>query len=179
MVASRKNNQTENSFDIEEEVEFLSKTQIKAQAEELQKLGTSLVHLGPSALAKIPMDAELLEAVMLARKILRKKEGYRRQLQLIGKLMRSRDVTPIEQALLTIKSSHKKATNAFHKIEELRDKIITEGDSKIESTLVEYPLLDRQKLRQLFRQAQKQQADNKAPKASREMFKYLKDVIIG
>ncbi|WP_158965668.1 ribosome biogenesis factor YjgA [Paraglaciecola sp. L3A3] len=179
MVAPRKNNPTEDSFDIEEDTELLSKTQIKAQADELQKLGTSLVHLGPSALAKIPMDTELLDAIMLARRIMRKKEGYRRQLQLIGKLMRNRDVAPIEQALLTIKSSHKKATNALHKIEELRDTIIIEGDSKIESTLDEYPLLDRQKLRQLFRQAQKQQADNKPPKASRELFKYLKDVIIG
>ena len=178
MVAPRKNNPTEDSFDIEEDTELLSKTQIKAQADALQKLGTSLVHLGPSALAKVPMDSELLDAIMLARKIQRKKEGYRRQLQLIGKLMRNRDVTPIEQALLTIKSSHKKATNAFHKIEELRDDIIAQGDSKIESTLADYPLLDRQKLRQLIRQAKKQQAENKPPKASRELFKYLKEAIL-
>ncbi|MCF2947350.1 ribosome-associated protein [Paraglaciecola aquimarina] len=179
MVDPRKNIDVEEDFDIEEDTEFLSKTQIKAQANELQKLGTSLVDLGASELAKIPLDAELLDAVMLARRILRKKEGYRRQLQLIGKLMRSRDVVPIEQALLNIKSAHKKANNAFHRIEELRDEMIAQGDQKIEDTLVEEPLLDRQKLRQLVRQAKKQQAENKPPKASRELFKYLKEVIIG
>lgn len=179
MVSPRKNIDVEENFDIEEDAEFLSKTQIKAQANALQKLGISLVDLGLSELAKIPLDTELLDAVMLARRILRKKEGYRRQLQLIGKLMRSRDVEPIEQALLNIKSAHKKANNAFHRIEELRDEIIAEGDSKIETLLAEYSTLDRQKLRQLMRQAKKQQADNKPPKASRELFKYLKEVIIG
>ncbi|MGJ8680133.1 ribosome biogenesis factor YjgA [Paraglaciecola sp.] len=179
MVAPRKNKDVEESFDIEEDIEFLSKTQIKAQANALQKLGISLVDLGASELAKVPLDSELLDAIMLARKILRKKEGYRRQLQLIGKLMRSRDVVPIEQALLNIKSAHKKANNAFHKIEELRDDMIAQGDEKIEATLAEEPLLDRQKLRQLVRQANKQKAENKPPKASRELFKYLKEIMIG
>lgn len=178
MVATRKNNDVEDNFDIEDETELLSKTQTKAQATALQKLGTSLVALGPSALAKVPLDDELLDAIMLARKILRKKEGYRRQLQLIGKLMRSRDIEPIEQALLNFKSAHKKANNVFHRIEELRDEIIAEGDKKIEELLADNPLFDRQKLRQLQRQAKKQLTDNKPPKASRELFKYLKEVMI-
>ncbi len=108
----------------------------------MQKLGESLVQLGQSSLAKIPMDPELLDAVMLARKILRKKEGYRRQLQLIGKIMRNIDIAPIEQALNNIKSSHKKLNDAFHGTEMLRDSILNEGDSKIESTIADYPLLD-------------------------------------
>lgn len=177
MAPTKKHNDVEENFDIDEDTELLSKTQLKAQMLDLQKLGTSLVSLSTAELAKIPMDSDLLDAIMLARKILRKKEGYRRQLQLIGKLMRHRDVTPIEQALLNIKSSHKKANNAFHKIELLRDDIIANGDSSIEATIEDYPLLERQKVRQLVRQAKKQQADNKPPKASRELFKYLQYVI--
>lgn len=179
MVAPSKNKDVEDVFDISEENELLSKTQIKAQMLERQKLGESLVHLGQSSLAKVPMDAELLDAVMLARKIIRKKEGYRRQLQLIGKIMRHIDVTPIEQALLTIKSAQKKLNNAFHELEQLRDEILAEGDNKIESTLETYPHLERQKLRQLVRQANKQQATNKPPTASRELFQYLKQAIDG
>ena len=93
--------------------------------------------------------------------------------------MRSRDTAPIEQAMLVIKSAHKKQNNEFHKLEQLRDDILVQGDSKIESALAEYPSLDRQKLRQLVRQAKKQKSENKAPKAARELFKYLKDTIIG
>jgi ribosome-associated protein len=179
MVAPKKNKDVEDTFDIDEENEQLSKTQIKAQMLEMQKLGESLVHLGQSSLAKIPMEPELLDAVMLARRILRKKEGYRRQLQLIGKIMRSVDVTAIEQALLTIKSAHKKLNNAFHELEILRDDILLLGDRKIEECIADYPAFDRQKLRQYFRQANKQKAENKPPKASRELFQYLKEVING
>jgi ribosome-associated protein len=179
MVAPKKNKDVEDEFDVNEENELLSKTQIKAQMVAMQKLGESLVHLGQSSLAKVPMETELLDAVMLARKILRKKEGYRRQLQLIGKIMRNTDIVAIEQALSNIKSAHKKLNNAFHEIEMLRDDILSEGDSKIEATLVDYPELDRQKLRQYVRQANKQQTENKPPKASRELFQYLKQIING
>jgi len=179
MVAPKKNKDVEDEFDVNEENEQLSKTQIKAQMVARQKLGESLVHLGQSSLAKVPMEEELLDAVMLARKILRKKEGYRRQLQLIGKIMRNVDVVAIEQALSNIKSAHRKLNDAFHGIEVLRDDILREGDSKIESTITEYPLLDRQKMRQFVRQANKQQAENKPPKASRELFQYLKLIING
>ena len=179
MVAPKKNKDVEDEFDVNEENEQLSKTQIKAQMVAMQKLGESLVHLGQSSLAKVPMEEELLDAVMLARKILRKKEGYRRQLQLIGKIMRNVDVTAIEQALSNIKSAHKKLNDAFHSIEVLRDDILKEGDSKIESTISDYPLLDRQKMRQYVRQANKQAAENKPPKASRELFQYLKQIING
>ena len=179
MVAPKKNKDVEVEFDVNEDEEQLSKTQIKAQMVAMQKLGESLVHLGQSSLAKVPMEEELLDAVMLARKILRKKEGYRRQLQLIGKIMRNVDTQAIEQALNNIKSAHKKLNDAFHGIEILRDQILQEGDSKIEATIADYPLLDRQKLRQYVRQANKQQAENKPAKASRELFQYLKQVING
>jgi ribosome-associated protein len=56
---------------------------------------------------------------------------------------------------------------------------LNEGDSKIESTIADYPLLDRQKMRQYVRQANKQLAENKPPKASRELFQYLKQIING
>jgi ribosome-associated protein len=179
MVAPKKNKDVEDEFDVSEENEQLSKTQIKAQMVAMQKLGESLVHLGQSSLSKIPMDPELLDAVMLARKILRKKEGYRRQLQLIGKIMRNIDIAPIEQALNNIKSAHKKLNDAFHGTEMLRDAMLKEGDSKIESAITDYPLLDRQKLRQYVRQASKQLAENKPPKSSRELFQYLKQIING
>jgi ribosome-associated protein len=179
MVAPKKNKDVEVEFDVSEEDEQLSKTQIKAQMVAMQKLGESLVHLGQSSLAKVPMEEELLDAVMLARKILRKKEGYRRQLQLIGKIMRNTDIAAIEHALNNIKSAHKKLNDAFHGTEMLRDEILLQGDSKIESTIAEYPKLDRQKVRQYVRQANKQLAENKPPKASRELFQYLKQVING
>jgi ribosome-associated protein len=117
--------------------------------------------------------------VLLARRIIGKKEGYRRQLQLIGKMMRHRDNVAIEQAVQVIKSAHQTSSAAFHKIEVLRDNIIKVGDEKIEQAVEKYPSLDRQKLRQLSRQANKELTSNKPPKAARELFKYLQQAING
>jgi ribosome-associated protein len=179
MAAPKKNKDVESDFQIDDETEILSKTQLKQQMLDQQKLGESLIDLSQTELAKIPMDEALLDAVLLARRIIGKKEGYRRQLQLIGKMMRHRDNVAIEQAVQVIKSAHQTSSAAFHKIEVLRDNIIKVGDEKIEQAVEKYPSLDRQKLRQLSRQANKELTSNKPPKAARELFKYLQQAING
>lgn len=160
----------------DQEFEGKSKTQLKNEMQDLQQLGLKLVGLGPAALAKIPLDGELSDAINLAKRIDRKKEGYRRQLQFIGKLMRTRDVEPIQQALDLLENKHQQATAQFHKLERLRDDIVEQGDSAINQAIELYPDLERQKLRQLSRQAQKEALQNKPPKSSREIFQYLRQI---
>jgi ribosome-associated protein len=154
-----------------------SKTQIKQEAEVLKKLGFVLVELTPGQLADIPIDDELREAISLANRINKKKDGFRRQIQLIGKLLRQREIEPIEDAINRLKAHHLQSNKHFHKLEQFRDNIIATGDAGIQAVLSEYPDLDRQKLRQLQRQAVKQKEAEKPPKASREIFQYLKQNI--
>ncbi|MBT1065992.1 ribosome-associated protein [Bowmanella sp. Y26] len=160
----------------DQEFEGKSKTQLKNEMQDLQQLGLKLVGLGPAALAKVPLDQELSDAINLAKRIDKKKEGYRRQLQFIGKLMRTRDVEPIQQALDLLENKHQQATAQFHKLERLRDDIVANGDSAINHAMELYPTLERQKLRQLSRQAQKEAQQNKPPKSSREIFQYLRQI---
>lgn len=166
-----------NFISKDQEPEFKSKTQLKQESLAIQKLGESLVELGAAALAKIPLDNELSEAILLARKINRKKDGFRRQLQLIGKMMRHRDCVPIQTALDQLQLSHQIQTQKFHHIEQARDRILEQGDDAINTLIAEHPNLDRQKLRQLSRQANKQKEQSKPPKAAREIFQYLKEII--
>jgi ribosome-associated protein len=167
---------TDPHFDIDpEETDEKSKTQLKNEMLALRKMGLTLVDLTQATLLKIPLDDELKDAIMLARRINRKKDGFRRQLALIGKMLRNRDVETIEHALLVIESGHHKAVSKFHKLEELRDDLIHRGDEAINTAVEEHEQLDRQKLRQLIRQATKEAAENKPPKSSRELFKYLKE----
>jgi len=69
-----------------------SKTQRKHQMHELQRLGERLVALAPQQLARIDLPDALREQIELARRI-RAREGLRRQLQYIGRLMRSQNVS--------------------------------------------------------------------------------------
>ena len=162
--------------DQDDEIEWVSKSQMKREMHALQELGEALIKLKPSELAKVPLDDELQEAIALAHKLISKKEreGLRRHLQFVGKLMRSRDVTAIEQSLAAF--DHKSAVvNAhFHRLEQWRDRLVKEGDKGVDALLAEYHQLDRQKLRQMARQARKELAANLPPKAYRELFQYLK-----
>lgn len=62
-------------------------------------------------------------------------EGRRRQLQLIGKMLRQRDVEPIRQALDKLKNRHNQQVVLFHKLEHLRDRLIVEGDDAVAEVL--------------------------------------------
>lgn len=157
----------------EEHDDYKSKSQVKREMQEIKKIGDKLVNLG-AALKQVPIDDELAAAIELARRINKKKDGYRRQLLFIGKLLRVRDLDPIEQALKQLEMHHQQNTAKFHQLEMLRDKLLGGGDAEIQETLEEYPFLERQKLRQLLRTAQKEQSQNKPPAAARELFQYLK-----
>jgi len=162
--------------EFEHDDDIVSKSELKRAAEAQQQLGETLVSLAEGKLAKIPLDEELLDAIHLAQRIRNTREGYRRQLQLIGKMMRHRDTGPIEQALAELEHSHHEQNALFHQLEKHRDAILASGDEAIQQFLDAYPNADRQKLRQLYRQANKQAEQNKPPAAKRELFKYLREV---
>ena len=150
--------------DEDDEIIWVSKSEIKRDAEELKRLGAEIVDLGKNALDKIPLDADLRAAIELAQRI--KMEGRRRQLQLIGKMLRQRDVEPIRQALVVL----------FHKLENLRDRLIEQGDDAIAEVLNLWPDADRQQLRTLIRNAKKEKEGNKPPKSARQIFQYLREL---
>ncbi|WP_371193992.1 ribosome biogenesis factor YjgA [Glaciecola sp. SC05] len=158
--------------------EFSSKTQLKLASEELKKLGLELVGLTKGELQKTPLDDELKHALEVAAKINRKKEGFRRQIQLIGKLLRQRDVAPIKLALDKLRNDHTHTVKIFHELEKARDEMIREGNDGVQAVMEKHPQLDRQKLRQLVRTAAKEAKENKPPAASRELFKYLKAELV-
>ena len=161
-------------FDFEESDDWVSKTQLKKQSQELRSLGEALVELSSASLKQIPLDDELLDAVKHAQTINRKKDGFRRQLQFIGKLMRSRDPASINLALDKIKGSHTEANQRFHKLEALRDQLLNGSNAVAHDICQQYPALDLQKIRQLQRQAKKQLEKEQTPPAARQLFQYLK-----
>lgn len=158
----------------EEEIIWVSKSEIKRDAEALKALGQELIALGRQALNRVPLDDELRAEIELAQKI--SKEGLRRQVQFIGKMLRSRDVTPIVTALDKMKNKHNQQIALFHKFERIRDQLLEKGDDALAMVLHDYPQADRQHLRNLVRSALKEKADNKPPKAYREIFQYLKEL---
>ncbi|WP_117236090.1 ribosome biogenesis factor YjgA [Vibrio maerlii] len=161
-------------WEEEEEIIWVSRTEMKNDMEDLQKLGEELVGLKPAVLAKFPLTEDLAEAIADAQRF--KNEARRRQLQYIGKLMRFVDPEPIQAALDKVRNKHSQATAVLHKLEALRDRVVEEGDSAITDVMELYPSADRQRLRQLARQAAKEKKAGKPAKAYREIFQVLKEL---
>lgn len=139
-------------WEQEEEIIWVSKSEIKRDAEALKKLGEKLVDLTKAKLEKIPLEEKLLEAIELAQRL--QKEARRRQLQYIGKLLRNIDVEPIQDALEKLENKHQQQQAMLHKLEMLRDTLIDNPEA-ITQFLEQHPDADRQHLRNLVRAAQK------------------------
>ena len=153
-----------------------SKTEIKRQMTELQKLGETLCALREKELAKIPIEDErLMNAIVESRRI-RSNSARRRHMQFIGKLMRGIDADPIRAALDSLHNRKREAAAEFHHLEQLRDDLLAQGVAGIESIVQSYEHADRQQLRQLVLQHQREMKANRPPAASRKLFRYLREL---
>lgn len=152
-----------------------SKSQLKREMTALQELGETLVKLSDRDLQRVPVDEDLKTEILKAR-LIRQREGRRRQLQYIGKLMRAIDCTPIEAALQQMAAGNRAEARQFHALEDLRDELIANTDGALESAMHTYPHADRQHLRQLVRNAQHEQAADKPPTSARKLFRYLREL---
>nr|WP_083455975.1 ribosome biogenesis factor YjgA [Desulfosarcina cetonica] len=102
----------------------------------------------------------------------------RRQMQYVGTLMRSVDVEPIEQALMDIEQGAYRQTQAFHRLEAWRDRLIDGDDALMAEILEDYPDADRQRLSQLVRNARKERGKEDAPaRSARHLFRYLQGIM--
>lgn len=165
------------STEFEEEYERPSKSEAKRQSNALQKMGEVLVDAPRDRVKRVPMPEDVLEAILMCQTITNH-EGRRRQMQFVGKKMRTLDeeeVALIQKAIDSWKGASKSETAAMHALERRREKLLTD-DNALTSLLSDHPELDVQHLRTLIRNARKEQAENKPPKAYREIFQILKQL---
>lgn len=160
---------------FEQEEEWVSKTRMKKQMNDLQDLGMELTKLSPDTLKKIGLDEELLEAVLAYKKIT-SNGALKRQGQFIGRLMRDTDSAPIEAFLVKLRGDNA-AHNAFlQRIEQARDRLLSD-DGAVTQFMADFPHADAGKLRILIRNTKKEQEQNKPPKNFRALFQEIKAVM--
>jgi ribosome-associated protein len=156
----------------EEDKDRPSKSEVKRAMQALQDLGEQLVALGKESLAKVDMPEDLRQAVRDAQRFT-KHEARRRQIQYIGRLMRDVDPAPIQAALDEINGVSAAANARQHALERLRAQLI-EDEAVLGDIARRHPGADLQHLRQLRRNALKEKAENKPPRAFRELFRVLR-----
>ncbi len=153
-----------------------SKTQLKREMLELQALGDSLIEMNDSEIAELPLPDQLLAAVRDA-KLMTKRGALHRQKQYIGKLMRTFDATPIREALAQRQIRARAAKLRFHMVETWRDQLIREGDTALARLVDQKPAADRQRIRQLIRTAAAELKRGAPPRAARQLFRYIDELM--
>ncbi len=161
--------------ETEEEILPKSKSQKKREMNSLQELGERLADLSGEQREKIDLPDELREALSFAGKI--KSHGAkRRQMQLIGKLMREAETGPIYEALAEFERGRHHNLMHIRQAEQWRETLISGSDSPAEEILERFPEADPQKLRQLIQNARKQKEEGKPLGAARALFRYLMEL---
>ncbi len=150
-----------------------NKTAIKRDMLELRTLGKQMIDLREDWLDKLPISDQLKREVIKAKKF--SKGALRRQLIFLEKLMRAEDADQIKKSLEECSRPHKESTQQFHQFEQWRDALLQGDNTLLEELLDRFTALDRQHIRQLVRNATKEEQLNKPPKSSRALFRYLKE----
>jgi ribosome-associated protein len=148
-----------------------SKSQLKRDSHALQLLGVELTELSKDGLKKMPMPEKLDEAVREARRIT-DHEGKRRQMQYVGKVMRSlheEEVAALRNALDAYNGLSKAETAKMHAIERL-----LADDQALTEFIAKHPAADVQTGRNLIRNARRDTQQQRPPKHFRELFHWIK-----
>lgn len=154
-----------------------SKSQRKRDSEALQDLGAHLTQATPAVLAKCALPDKLHAAIVEYQALPNKHGAQRRQLQFIGKLMRLLDEETLQRIHAQLNRNVEMEKRRFHRVEELRDRLITGDNSVLTEVLDGHPQLDAQMVSQLVRQARKEQERHEAPTAARKLFRVLREAI--
>ena len=154
----------------------LSKSELKRIAHAQQALGERLTRLAVRQLKTLELPEALLGAVDEFHRLPKSHLARRRQLQFIGRLMRDIDQPAIEKQLQALEAptpSQPELTPA----EIWTENVLREGISVVESLLHLAPALDRQKLRQLQRNAGKAKETAELNKIRQQLLAYISEYL--
>src|SRR5215208_7220268 len=108
-----------------------SKTDLKRESTELQKLGEALLTLRTDLVERLALPDKLIDAVADARRIT-DFEGKRRQLQYIGKLMRGLDEETLQSVRDALEEQRKGSAGealALHRAEKWRADLVSKEEA--------------------------------------------------
>lgn len=150
-----------------------SKTRRKKEMHALQQLGEALVALPAAVVRAADTLPESLREAVLACQRIRDFEGRRRQMQYVGKLMRSADAQAVRAVIAEATQDDRAAVARLHAIERWRELLLAD-DTALTGFVQRHPQADVQQLRQLIRGARAEAAAGKPPRSSRALFQSIK-----
>jgi ribosome-associated protein len=156
-----------------------SRGEVKREALAVRELAERLVEQPPARLHQLPLGEELLAIALQAQRI-SAQIAHKRQVGFLAKKLRREDdemLATLRAALEHDKADSRREAAALHRVESLRERLIEGGDAELGELVAANPRADRQRLRQLIRNAREEKLRNKPPHAYRELFRELRDLL--
>ena len=160
-----------------------SKSQRKRDAIAVRGLGVELAELSDALRAKIPLPDHVLRSIRELNSAT--KNGARKRLTgYLAKQLRHADLEAIETALEGIRQAARAQSQTHHLVEQWRDRLLGLDDAHSSSQVLteflqQFPHADRQQIRQLQRRAINEQKVDTPPRATRQLFRQLRETIDG
>lgn len=157
-----------------------SRSQNRREALEVLALSERLVALTEAQLGKLPVPEGLLPHIRESRRIT-SHIAHKRQLAFLAKQMRREDDQTLEKirdALDAGGDASRREVAAMHRVEAWRDRLLADGDAALAELLDTHPAADGQLLRQLVRNTLEERKRNKPPRAFRELFRELRELML-
>ncbi|CAK7032093.1 MAG: hypothetical protein DELT_02833 [Desulfovibrio sp.] len=159
---------------------YVSRSQKKRDSTAAQKTGSSLAALSEGDLKNLDLPEPLVAAILDWKKF-PGHEAKRRQMQYIGKLMREMDGAAIQEKLDALLAPSRAEKELLHTVEAFRDTLLTVDETELDAELLQFttkwPKAPAARLRHLAVTARDEKRKKRPPKASRELFRLLKDII--
>jgi len=161
---------------LDDETDIKSKTQIKAEMNELQDIGVQISELPKAVYKSFAVPESLDEAIQTLHRI-KNWNAQKRQHQYIGRVMREigeEEVERLQRLLNDYQLGRKKLNREFQKLENTREALIDGDQETLQNLLEDYPSIERQQLMQVIRAAQKEAKQNEGLDATKKQDKHFK-----
>lgn len=158
-----------------------SRSQRRREALDVLDLAGKMMDAPDGMVARLPMAAELADVLAASRRI-RQHGARKRQMQFLAKQLRRLDDGELEalRAVFEVDQTQvRRETARLHRLEALRERLLDGGDEALAELLADYPQADRNRLRQWQRQAIRERQQSSTPRAARELFRYLRELLDG
>lgn len=153
-----------------------SKSQVKRDMTALQALGEDLTTLNKKQLEQLPLADNLRSAIDTYNRLPKSFGARRRQLQFIGKIMRSSNHEEIQTALDKMRTPDIAQVRRAQLIEQWGEKLLAGSDDEINAFVEKWPLAERQAMRQILRNYNTED-DATAKVQRRKLLDYIKEYI--
>lgn len=154
-----------------------SRSQRRREALGVLELALRLLEASEAQLTKLPLDDDLRTLVRDSQRITQQ-IARKRQAQFLAKNLRRQDdacLHALREALDHAKADGRRDAAALHRAENWRERLIADGDAALGEFIADHPQADRQRLRQLARNAHAERLHNQPPHAQRELFRAVRE----